>query len=64
MNCYRCGGELSTGDNDGVCSRCRNLASIHITEHSNGWICPKCGSVYSPWTPVCYACNGSKRGKD
>ena len=22
-----------------------------------GWICPKCGSVYSPMTTECYKCN-------
>lgn len=23
-----------------------------------GWICPKCGRVYSPFTPMClYCCN-------
>jgi len=21
-----------------------------------GWECPKCGRVYSPWTPMCYTC--------
>lgn len=22
-----------------------------------GWICPKCGSIYSPMTIECYRCN-------
>ena len=22
-----------------------------------GWICPKCGKVYSPTYPECYSCN-------
>ena len=26
-----------------------------------GWICPKCGSVYSPDTPMCYKCNGNNQ---
>ena len=24
-----------------------------------GWICPKCGRVYSPSTPSCYYCGGN-----
>ena len=23
-----------------------------------GWICPKCGKVYSPWTSQCFCCGG------
>lgn len=23
-----------------------------------GWICPKCGRVYSPFTPMCLYCGG------
>ncbi len=23
-----------------------------------GWICPKCGRVYNPTTPMCFYCNG------
>lgn len=22
-----------------------------------GWVCPKCGNIYSPMTPECYRCN-------
>ena len=29
------------------------------TFYNYGWICPKCGKVYSPLTPVCYNCNSS-----
>lgn len=25
-----------------------------------GWICPKCGRVYSPSTPICWYCGGEK----
>jgi hypothetical protein len=25
-----------------------------------GWVCPKCGSVYSPSTSECWRCNGSE----
>ena len=23
-----------------------------------GWVCPKCGRVYSPMTPTCFHCGG------
>ena len=26
-----------------------------------GWICPKCGRVYSPTTPVCFYCGGNEK---
>ena len=26
-----------------------------------GWICPKCGRVYSPSTPVCFYCGGASQ---
>lgn len=25
-----------------------------------GWICPKCGNVYAPFTRECYNCNSMK----
>lgn len=27
-----------------------------------GWICPKCGRVYSPTTPSCSECGGEDKG--
>lgn len=24
----------------------------------HGWICPKCGRVYSPYTAICLYCSG------
>lgn len=24
----------------------------------SGWVCPKCGRVYSPYTVMCYYCGG------
>ena len=27
---------------------------------SRGWICPKCGRVYSPDTPICFYCNNTE----
>lgn len=28
-------------------------------ESLTGWVCPKCGKVYSPFMPECSHCNGS-----
>lgn len=25
-----------------------------------GWVCPKCGSIYAPYTPECSRCNSQK----
>jgi len=30
---------------------------------ANGWICPKCGSVYAPSILVCIECNVNKKPK-
>ena len=27
---------------------------------SRGWVCPKCGRVYSPSTPMCSYCNNTE----
>jgi len=27
---------------------------------TEGWMCPKCGSVYSPSTPECYKCSAKQ----
>ena len=29
-----------------------------ISTHPVGWICPKCGRVYSPWMMTCLVCSG------
>lgn len=26
-----------------------------------GWVCPTCGKVYSPYTPMCYYCGGEQK---
>lgn len=26
-----------------------------------GWVCPTCGRVYSPITPMCYYCGGEQK---
>lgn len=25
-----------------------------------GWVCPKCGRVYAPFTPMCLYCGGEE----
>lgn len=27
---------------------------------SHGWVCPKCGRIYSPSTPMCFYCNNTE----
>jgi hypothetical protein len=29
--------------------------------NNQGWICPKCGRVWSPITPSCFPCNESQK---
>ena len=36
-----------------------NWDNIDLTA-LQGWICPKCGRVYSPITPMCYYCGGEQ----
>ena len=26
-----------------------------------GWVCPKCGRIYSPSTPMCFYCNNTNQ---
>ena len=30
-----------------------------IPDAPRGWVCPKCGRVYSPNIPMCYYCGGN-----
>ena len=58
--CIFCGGELTTGDVDGICITCK-IAGIDklfgFSEKENlfyqGWICPRCGKVHAPWVSCC-----------
>lgn len=31
---------------------------VNNTVGMQGWICPKCGRVYSPFTHMCWCCGG------
>ena len=55
-----CGKELTTGDMDNECWKCALRRSIELQQPIlQGWICPKCGSVYGPHIQACYNCNKS-----
>ena len=60
MKC-RCGKELTTGDQDGICLECRtnaeNLEHYKTGDSYTGWICPKCGYVWAIWVDGCSNCN-------
>ena len=66
--CIFCGGELITADLNGVCGNCRTKASscdipfpnpypdynyYYQAGASQGWQCPVCQKVWSPWQPSC-----------
>lgn len=36
----------------------KELAKLFRQQTPTGWICPKCGRVYSPTTPMCLYCKG------
>jgi DNA-directed RNA polymerase subunit RPC12/RpoP len=54
MKCMYCGVELTTGDIGYKCSRCQ----YQFIQRDNipplqGWICPRCGKVHSPFISEC-----------
>jgi uncharacterized OB-fold protein len=55
MRCVKCGQELTTGDGLGLCNACKNETELK-TPKQFGWICPRCGRVYTPWRPKCDYC--------
>ena len=67
MKCKMCGCELFTTADDYINGRCHNClngythnTNTFIPEKSLGWICPKCGNVYSPLTMMCWKCENIK----
>jgi len=54
--CIVCGAELTSADFNGVCSYCRYCRQTSSLM-ALGWICPKCGKVYSPEITTCDHCN-------
>lgn len=58
--CIRCGQELTTGDGIGsMCLSCQAQLKPNQSTYQfyqQGWICPKCGRVYSPTTIMCLYC--------
>jgi hypothetical protein len=57
MKCVQCGqNELTSGDRNGVCVMCEN-GKLYPFPQQQGWICPKCGSVYGPFHSECGRCN-------
>lgn len=58
--CIRCGQELTTGDGIGsMCSSCQAQLKPNQSTYQfyqQGWVCPKCGRVYSPTTVMCMYC--------
>lgn len=71
MNCVICGILLTTAGDDYSNLRCsrhpingyfRYDTYTYKYPLSSGWVCPKCGNVYSPTTQECYMCNIQKEG--
>ena len=58
MRCIECGNEMrSTADDyiQGLCAGCRNKnVSEKYSTPLQGWICPRCGTVHSPFVPQCH----------
>lgn len=49
-------GELQSGELSKV-----NTINNQPTVVQQGWQCPICGRVYSPFTPMCYYCGGEQK---
>ena len=50
--CLKCGRQLSTSKICGVCGTRPVSPGVGM----QGWECPKCGSVYSPYVMACGVC--------
>jgi predicted amidophosphoribosyltransferase len=63
MYCSNCGNYsiiLYQIDGKPVCSTCfKQLEFFELKDLPNGWQCPICGSVYSPFVQECHRCINS-----
>lgn len=37
------------------------MTNEFLTITPQGWVCPTCGRVYSPYTPMCYYCGREQK---
>lgn len=51
MKCLKCGSELTCNGTGLICTKCKG-ESQQIPE-MYGWICPRCGTVHSPFITQC-----------
>lgn len=51
--CIQCGKELTTGDMDFICTACKEKNKETQYPPMMGWICPRCGTVHSPFVQQC-----------
>ncbi len=54
--CLQCGINLTTGDSDGYCFKCKEYRKL-LKPMITGWVCPRCGAVYAPHINECSRCN-------
>ncbi len=50
--CILCGRELTTADYYLVCGEC-NQKNLQPAIPMQGWVCPRCGKVHSPYSMEC-----------
>lgn len=58
--CLKCGKKLISTTMGFVCPSCCYIKTIDEQKNNSyqeGWVCPKCGSVYSPYTHECIRCS-------
>lgn len=60
MNCVKCNNPMSWHGLNGECpvAQMFEIGDSTISwDRNNGWICPRCGRVYSPSMVECLNCN-------
>lgn len=60
-SCSKCGKDFNVGSGDckpNMCGDCtaKWLSCLH--NYQQGWVCPKCGAVMSPYERSCVNCKG------